>query len=311
MVLCAGLGERLRPLTDLRPKPACPLLDLPLLWYQLALLRGVGVREVVVNTHRATKLLEGVAVLGCERLGLELHVSHEPQLLDTGGGLREARPWLGDETFLLLNGDMLFDVDLAAAVATHRRIGAPATLVLGPLPSGGDYRPVEASAEGFVTRIPANGSPRPGAAFFHFTGVHVLEPEIFDYLPSRGPAGIVRDAYRALLAAGRPLAAHQDAGAWRDLGTPQTYLEANLEAADDFPLGRFADLPFEGERRPGCWIGKDAHIAGTVQRSVVGAGAKVPAGSELVDSLVWPGTELRPGETLHRTIAAGALRVTV
>jgi len=119
MVLCAGRGERLRPLTDLRPKPGCPLLDLPLLWYQLALLRGVGVDEVVVNTHQLAPLLEGVAVLGCERLGLRLHLSHEPELLDTGGGLREARRWLGDETFLLLNGDMLFDVDLAGAIAAH------------------------------------------------------------------------------------------------------------------------------------------------------------------------------------------------
>jgi mannose-1-phosphate guanylyltransferase len=309
MVLCAGLGTRLRPLTDLRPKAACPLLDLPLLWFQLALLRGIGVDEVVINTHHAASALERVALLGCRRLGLELHVSHEVELLDTGGGLREARRWLGDRTFLLLNSDMLFDADLAAALQAHRARGAPATLVLGPLPPEGSYHPVETSSDGLVTRIPAEGPPRPGMTFSHFTGVHVLEPEIFDHLPARGPAGMVRDAYRSLLAAGRPLAAHHDEGAWRDLGTPRGYLEANLEAADGFPLQRFAALPFEGERRQNSWIGKEAQVEGSIVRSVVGAGSKVPAGAEVIDSLVWPGTELRPGEKLRGTIAAGDLRI--
>ena len=140
-------------------------------------------------------------------------------------------------------------------------------------------------------------------------GQRFNQAEIFDYLPPRGPAGMVRDVYRALLAAGRPLAAHRDEGAWRDLGTPRAYLEANLEAADGFPLERFAALPFEGERRQGSWLGKGSRVEGHLVRSVVGAGSRIPAGAEAIDSLIWPGTDLRPNEKLHRTIAAGDLRI--
>src|SRR5258708_4239786 len=115
MVACAGLGERLLPLTSLLPKPACPVLDRPLVHFNLALLQQVGVDEVIVNTHQLPEAMADAARRGCEALGLQLQLSHEPVLLGTGGGLKQAEQWLGEDTFLLLNGKILFDVDLAAA----------------------------------------------------------------------------------------------------------------------------------------------------------------------------------------------------
>jgi mannose-1-phosphate guanylyltransferase len=146
MVLCAGFGTRLRPLTDKVPKPLIPLCGVPLLRYNFALLKNAGVHEVVVNTHHLGKAMEEGAAAIAKDLGLALHVSREEKhILGTGGGVRRAQAMLGG-TFFLLNGDMIFDVDLAAALAAHRQAGAVATMVLAPYPPGATYASVEVDA---------------------------------------------------------------------------------------------------------------------------------------------------------------------
>src|SRR5438132_9370186 len=133
MVLCAGFGTRLRPLTDKVPKPLVPVCGLPLLQYNFALLKGAGVTEVVINTHHLGAEMEKGARELASAIGLSLEVSREEKhILGTGGGVRRAAHLLGQGTFFLLNGDMLFDVDLAAALAAHRAQGAAATMVPAP-----------------------------------------------------------------------------------------------------------------------------------------------------------------------------------
>src|SRR5438105_5249953 len=140
MVLCAGFGTRLRPLTDKLPKPLVPLLGVPLLRYNFALLMNAGVRSVVINTHHLGHEMEKGAVQLAGEMGLELSVSREEKhILGTGGGVRRAHAMIGNETFFLLNGDMLFDVDLAAALEAHRKSQAVATMVLAPYPKGATY----------------------------------------------------------------------------------------------------------------------------------------------------------------------------
>src|SRR5205085_5841549 len=135
MVLCAGFGTRLRPLTDKVPKPLVPLCGVPLLQYNFALLVNAGVRDIVVNTHHLGAEMEKGARELAAALGISLSVSREEKhILGTGGGVRRAQGMLGRETSFLLNGDMLFDVDLGAALAAHRAAGAAATMVLAPYP---------------------------------------------------------------------------------------------------------------------------------------------------------------------------------
>src|SRR5256885_1556950 len=134
MVLCAGFGTRLRPLTDRVPKPLVPVCGVPLLKYNLALLKNAGVREIVVNVHHLAAEMEKGAIQIAREVGLELAVSRETgHILGTGGGVRRAAGLLGRGTFLLLNGDMLFDVDLEAAIAAHKSSAARATMRLPPL----------------------------------------------------------------------------------------------------------------------------------------------------------------------------------
>src|SRR5207248_1976894 len=148
MVLCAGFGTRLRPLTDQIPKPLVPLCGVPLLRYNFALLKNAGVNEIVINTHHLAAAMEQGALALARDLGIALHVSREHKhILGTGGGVRRAEATLGSETFFLLNGDMIFDVDLRAALAAHRKAGAIATMVLAPYPRGATYGAVEIDAE--------------------------------------------------------------------------------------------------------------------------------------------------------------------
>jgi mannose-1-phosphate guanylyltransferase len=336
MVLCAGLGTRLRPLTDRVPKPAVPLCDVPLVAWTLALLREAGVRRAVVNTHHLPAAMEGAARQAGKSLGMPVEISHEPVIAGTGGALREARVHLrGGGPLVLVNGDVLFDLDLAAVLAAHRSSGALATMVLLPMPAGARYAPVEVDGRGAVRRIAGAFGPG-GAALtaWHFSGVHVLSPEILDRLPSdRFEADVNRHVYPPLMGSGR-IRGHVAAGYWNDLGTPGRYLEATRDALEGrVPLGRFAGAeplsaagrPAEGVRAgPGAAVAPGARVAGPSYlgpgarveagaevgpAAVVGAGVVVPPGAAVVRAAVWPGTVLRPGERIEDAVAAGELRV--
>ena len=241
MVLCAGFGTRLRPLTDKVPKPLVPVCGLPLLQFNFALLHHAGVRQVVINTHHLGEAMEKGARELAEKLGLAIEVSREPgHILGTGGGVRHAAPLL-TETFFLLNGDMLFDVDLAAALAAHRAKKAVATMVLAPYPKGATYGAVELDENQRVRRIAGRGAPaEAGLVRMHFTGVHIMEPEVLARLPPEGEADINRTAYVRLIHEGAAVHGFEQNGYWGDLGAPKSFLRANLDVLDGkVPLARF------------------------------------------------------------------------
>lgn len=336
MVLCAGLGTRLRPLTDQVPKPAVPLLGVPLLRYTLALLRGAGVRRVVVNTHHLGEEMAAAARASGEALGLSLEVSHEPRIAGTGGALREARRLLVDaDPLVLWNGDVLFDLDLLAVLGAHRASGALATMVLLPMPGGARYAAVEVDGGFAVRRIAgAFGPGGEGLTPWHFSGVHVLGRELFDHLPAEPfLCDVNRHVYPPLMASGR-IRGVMAAGYWNDLGTPDRYLEATVDLlAGRVPLGRFdgaEPLSAAVEVRegvlaaPGAGIAREARFLGPVYLgpgskveagalvgpdAALGAGAVVPRGARVQRAVVFQDTSLAPGEELCGALAMGALRL--
>jgi len=336
MVLCAGLGTRLRPLTERLPKPAVPVCGLPLVRYSLALLARAGARRAVVNVHHLAGEMERAAQDSAAALGLDLCVSREPVIAGTGGALRQARPFLGGAgAVLVLNGDVLFAADLGAALAAHRRSGAWATMVLAPMPAGARYPAVEADAALRVRRVGGRSGPGgAGLSPWHFTGAHVLSPAALDAVPGAPFAlDVNHDVYPSLMD-GR-VCGHVDRGYWNDLGDPRGYLRAQLDLlAGRVPLGGFpgadpfAGLPRRGEGGP--WVAADARVdpgaslaapalvlpgarveggAAVGPFAVVGRGAAVGAGARVREAVVWDGTEVRAGEQLIRAVAAGTLRV--
>ena len=336
MVLCAGLGTRLRPLTERLPKPAVPVCGVPLVRWSLALLAGAGARRAVVNVHHLPGVMAAVAEDAAREVGIELTVSREPVIAGTGGALRQAAASLaGADAIAVVNGDVLFDVDVAAAVRAHRASGALATMVLMPMPPGAAYATVETDAAGAVRRIAGRFGPGgEGLAPWHFTGVHVISPALLERVPAEPfEADVNRHVYPPLMPAGL-VRSHVAGGYWNDLGTPGRYLAANEDVlAGRVPLARFRGAdPFAAADvfgRPGVWMAPGAHVdPGAVLHApslvcagarveagatvgpfaVVGSGARIAAGAHVAHAVVWDSTAIPPGDELVNAIAAGPVR---
>jgi mannose-1-phosphate guanylyltransferase len=308
MVLCAGLGTRLRPLTERVPKPAVPVCGVPLVRWNLALLAGAGARRAVVNVHHLPEAMAAAAEEAARAVGLPVAISREPVIAGTGGALREARALLaGADAIVLVNGDILFDVGLGGALAAHRASGALATMVLLPMPPGAPYATVDLDARGAVRRIAGRFGPGGDALRpWHFSGVHVLSPEILDRVPAEPfECDVNRHVYPALLETGQ-VRGLVTSGYWNDLGTPARYLAANLDVlGGGVPLARFRGVaPARAGAgtivEAGASVGADA---------VLGARCRVPAGASVRRAVLWDGTALAPGERVEDAIAAGELRV--
>ena len=318
MILCAGLGTRLRPLTESVPKPAVPVCGVPLVRWNLALLARAGVRRAVVNTHHLAGPMADAARDAARALGIDVAVSHERVIAGTGGALRQARPHLeGASAIVLVNGDVLFDVDLTEAVRVHRWAGGRATMVLAPMPPGARYAAVEVDGSGWVRRIAGKFGPGPrdGEELrpFHFTGVHVLSPGLLDDVPSVPfECDINRQVYPRAMERAGGVRAYLQGGYWNDLGTPERYLAASLDVLDGtVPLARFGLDPLAGFTRGegGAAVHPTAEVQGTVARAFVGAGARLGPGCTVREAVIWDGTEIGAGERVERAIAAHGLRV--
>lgn len=331
MILCAGLGTRLRPLTDTWPKPALPLLGQSLFRYALATLTRAGVREVGINTHHLAARMEAVARAECARAGVSLTVSREAgELQGTGGGIRGLRAFLAQGDCVVLNGDVLFPVELGPIVEAHRRARAAATMVLLPMPAGETFNAVERDAGGAVRRIAGRGPGGARLSPWHFSGVHVLSPRVFDFMSPAGAEDINRDVYVRLVAQGGLVHGHvlADRGVyWSDLGTPRRYaathqdllfgqvdlaactgaspFEGLVRGANHWahPTARLADVKVAGPAwfGAGCELGPGVRIGAAVS---VGPGAKVGAGAMLNRVAVLEGAVVPPGVLVEDRIVS-------
>ncbi|MFN0063474.1 MAG: sugar phosphate nucleotidyltransferase [Myxococcaceae bacterium] len=307
MVLCAGLGTRLRPLTDTWPKPAIPLLGIPLFEYTLAGLYRAGVRHVGINTHHLPDVMARVAKAACERRGVSLEVSHEPVIQGTGGGIRGLRAFLADDAFIVTNGDILYPLDFAQALAQHHAGGAAASMVLLPMPAGETYAAVECDADMQVRRVAGHGPGGGTLSPWHFTGVHILSPVVFDFMRAGGPEDINRDVYVRMLGAGQRVSGIVMPEYWSDLGTPKRYLATQTALlTGQVDLLKKLGLSAQSPVAPGAVIEPGAQVG---PRVYVGKGARICRGARVVDAAVLDNTTIASGEVCERVIAWGEHRL--
>jgi NDP-sugar pyrophosphorylase family protein len=288
MVLAAGLGLRMRPLTLLRAKPMLPVLNRPLLEWTMTRLARAGVKDVVVNLHHLPETVTAVLGNG-RRFGLRIRYSRETTILGTGGGPRAVRGWFGDEPLLLVNGDVLFDLDLRRLMAVHRASGARATLALRANPVPYAYSPVVSDRKGRILSIAGRPAAARGAVSM-FASVHVMDPALLDRLPE-GASDSVLDLYVPLLAEGAHLQGVPSRGAWYDFGRPSLYRDAQLRL-----------LPGRGRDR--VRVDRKARVGATarLRRSVVGAGARVAGGARVERSVLWDGAVVEAGARVSGSI---------
>ncbi|MDQ3743274.1 MAG: NDP-sugar synthase [Acidobacteriota bacterium] len=302
MILAAGYGTRLWPLTIDRAKPAIPFMGRPLVGYVAEYLARYGFREIVVNLHHRPESVRAALGDGT-RFGVRFHYVNEPTILGTGGALDNARTLLEGGTFVVVNGKIATDINLDAALETHRRTRALATLVLrantsrerysivrvsGGLVTGFGGHPASDNASGAASTAQKEGaqgsvevrSGEDNSVPLMFTGIQVLDPRIFEFIPRGVFSHTVTDTYVPAIARGERIAAHLAEGSWYELSTVRRYLETSV-----------ALLKSEG-------------------RGVeVGEGSFVEEGAEVSESVLWEGVRVEAGARVRRAVLGAGVRI--
>ena len=288
IILSAGYGTRLWPLTEDRTKPAIPILGKPLVGYVAEYVASYGFDDIVVNLHHRPESVRAALGDGSQ-FGVRLHYVEEPVILGTSGALDNTREFFEHETFLAINGKIITDIDLNAALETHRSMNALATLVLLPNTKRERFSVVDIDRRcvtGFGG-MPDNRCRTP----LMFTGIQILEPRIFDYIPRRVFSHSTTDVYPQAIAKGETIAAHVASGAWRELSTLHRYLDISVEM-----------LKERGERYAAgtnCTIASTASVTDSVlwddvtisdkarvDRCVVGDRVRLSEGEEIENAVV-------------------------
>jgi mannose-1-phosphate guanylyltransferase len=291
MVLAAGLGSRLRPLTHLLPKPLVPVGDRPALAHVLGRLAAAGIRRMVVNAHHGRDKLEEFLTAHAEYGAVALSV--EAELLGTAGGVARAATLLGAGDVLIWNADILASIDAAALVAAHAGARSAATLVVQRRERGSGS--VGLDPAGRVVRLRGERVADESVGG-EFLGIHVLGEELRKVLPDRGC--LVGDVYIPAMRRGAKLQAFASEDPFFDIGSVATYLEANLAwlAARQWPhwMGPGAELgPGVSLERTLLGPGAEARGLGVLDRCVVWPGASVEA--PLSEAVVVPGRIVQVG----------------
>ncbi len=285
LVLAAGLGTRLRPLTFCRAKAAVPVAGTPLICRQLRALAQAGICDMVVNLHHRPQTIAAVVGDG-SALDCRVRYSWERTVLGSAGGPRHALPLLGDR-FFIVNADTLCTVDFRALLDRHRATGALVTLAVTVHPAPHRYGSVLADSDGRITGFAPAGAATGSDVPWHFVGVQIVEASVFHALEDEVPAASIGGLYDALIAGGHPMAVHAVSGPFHDIGTPADYAAtvqaiAAAEGRSPVSLGHRSRIhPTARVDRSILWddvvVGADCVVTGCV----LADGVRLPAGTIL------------------------------
>ncbi len=317
MVLAAGIGERLRPLTDHLPKPLLPIANRPTMGHVLRHLARHGFTDVIANLHYRSE--EIVEHFGCgSDYGVKLAFSYEEELLGPAGGVRRCKDFFEDETFLVTGADDLTSMNLTALVAAHREVGATASIGLVEVEATSEYGIVVTDGTGRIERFvekPKGQAPSRTAN----TQIYLFEPDVFEFIPPDQFYDFGFHAFPAMVEAGVPFYGFTLDGYWRDIGTIQDYLAAQVDV-----LERKVDAVVAGDEvAPGVWMGGACEIEESAELSApvalgdrcrvgararlgggtcLGAGSDVGEGAELWHSVVWDEVAVPQSARLERAV---------
>ncbi len=287
MILAAGFGTRLFPLTIDRTKPAIPFLGKPLVGYVAEYLATFGLTEFVVNLHhQPDSVIEALGDGGA--FGVKIDYTREvPKILGTAGALDNARRYLEEDTFVIVNGKIITDIDITAAIEAHKRSGAIATMVLKPNTKREKFTIVDTQG-GCVTGFGDYAKPFTEGEIrdtehdiftpLMFTGIHIMEPAVLDYIPRGVYSDIVPSFYNPALLKGEKIAAHVTDANWFELSTMPRYLDISLAMMNE----------------------ENVHI---------GDNCKISTGSSIRDSVIWDDVTVSDEVNLYRTIIADGVTI--
>lgn len=332
MALAAGKGTRLFPLTGEIPKPLAPVVDTPIIGHIFGLLAKHGIDEVYVNIYYlADALLEAYGEESRTN-GMKIRLNREDELLGTAGGVKRLADHF-DDTFVVVSGDALTDVDIGELVRFHREKGALATIALRRVYDTSEFGVVEIDADGDILGFQEKPDPQEAISTLANTGIYVLEPRALDYIPEDTFFDFAKDVFPKFLENGERFVGYQGDFYWSDIGTLEAYRQAQYDV-----LSGKVGVEIPGEKRgESLWVGEDAQIHpaanieghvlvgrdavvgrgvtlsgdvtvgtdcwvrpdATIKRSILLPGSIVGDGAYLEDCIVGHGYNVRPGETIR------------
>lgn len=331
MLLAAGVGSRLEPLTTQVPKPLVPVANVPCMEHLLRLLKSHGITEVCANLHYLPEKITDYFGTG-EKLGMKLTFHYEEKLTGDAGGVRAMKEYLKDGTFLVVMGDLLTDADLTGIIKQHKDKKALASIAIKQVDDVTRFGIVVQNEEGFITGFQEKPKVEDALSNLASTGIYILEPEVFSYMPETGEFGFGRQLFPQLVTKGLPVLGIEMAKGtyWSDVGAIPQYLESNFDVLD-----KNVRLCIEGESKNGtsfaeksacgrvtgegtkidgtakidgilmtgknCVIGANARVSGHV---ILGDDCVVEEGASLSDCLVWANSRIGKGSQLKNTVVA-------
>jgi mannose-1-phosphate guanylyltransferase/mannose-1-phosphate guanylyltransferase/phosphomannomutase len=315
MVLAAGLGTRLKPITFELPKPMVPVLDRPVMAHIVGLLKQQGFDELIANLHHYPDTIR-------DYFGDRLEYRYEEELLGTAGGVRNVADFFGDEPVVVISGDALTDLDMTALVERHKQVGGIATLTVKKVAETSEYGVVIHDEDGRIQGFQEKPDPDEALSDLANCGIYCFSPEIFDYFPDEPFADWAGDVFPALLDNDVPFHVHEIDSYWNDVGSLDELrqgtwdaLEGKLrihvtgsEGADGVVVGEGSSLEDVEVVNGPVWVGAGVSIDPGVRLMgpvAIGDGCKVGEGAALRDSIVFPGTDVAAGEIVIGAIHGG------
>jgi NDP-sugar pyrophosphorylase family protein len=282
MILAAGLGTRLEPLTDKKPKALVPVVNRPIIERIIEYLKGFGIESIIVNAHHHYKQIVDYLYKG-KPFGLKIDVLVEPEILGTGGGIKNTEGFWDNEPFIVINSDIVTNINLGLAYEMHRKSKGLATLILHDREP---YNQISIDRSGKITDItPAN---EPG--HLAFTGIHIIDPELLSHISKEGFSNII-DCYLALIRSGEKIRYHISKGHyWYDIGTVDSYKQVNkyLLEQTSFSIAPECQIAPSATLRDWAVVGEKTTLEENVKikGSILWDGVKVKQGRRVTDSIV-------------------------
>jgi mannose-1-phosphate guanylyltransferase/mannose-1-phosphate guanylyltransferase/phosphomannomutase len=328
MVLAAGVGTRLEPLTTQVPKPMVPIANVPVMEHILHLLKANGFDEICANIHYLPDQISDYFQDG-EKFGVKLHLLKEEQLTGDAGGVRACRQYLDQSTFIVLMGDLLTDANLESVVRRHKEKKAIATIALKEVSDVSHFGVAVLDQNGFIKGFQEKPQPEEALSNLASTGIYVLEPEVFDHVPKTGSFGFGRQLFPSLVAKGLPVLGHPIEAYWNDVGTIEQYRLTNFDALNgelkvDLPgklvkhaggtmrVGNAAKVSEQIVVKGTVLIGANSVVGNDVVFNgnvVIGDNCVIGEGVQFTDSIVWEGSQIGDRAVIKDSVLGKSSRI--
>ena len=315
LILVGGQGTRLRPLTVNTPKAMMPVLNRPFLEHVIRRLAGYGIKEIILTQGHLSQPIEGYFGDG-GRFGVSLRYVVEDSPLGTAGAVKNAEKHLGD-CFLVLNGDIFTDLDIAAMIRFHRERKAVATISLTPVEDPTRYGLIETGPSGRVKRFLEKPSPDQITTDMINAGTYVLERRVLDGVPPQTQWSFERQLFPSLLESGQRVFAYPSPAYWMDIGHPKDYFQLNVDLLkgksnqhiparpDEVSVGKGSQVDETASLTGPALIGRNCRIGRRVKMTgptVIGDNCRLDEGAVIEESIIWHDTRIGAGARVEKSI---------